>query len=212
MTTYRLTPRNDRALTTLLDRQDGLITWQQARRQLSDKAVRHRVRTGRWRRVHHGLYLTRADDTDRQRLWTASLAAGHGHPAPLAGVTALRQFGLDGGLLPGDAPVHVLVPAGRPARHTPPDVLVHRTRRLSSVDVCPTAAPPCTTAARALVDAVEWAADGLEAMIVLGAVHHQQLVSSAQVRPVLARLPRLARRALIEETVFDGDWDLPRVT
>ncbi|GAA2864846.1 hypothetical protein Acy02nite_14060 [Actinoplanes cyaneus] len=213
MTTCDSTPRNAPALHALLHRQDGLITWQQARQQLSDKAVRHRLRSGRWRRVHHGLYLTRADDADdRQRLWIASLTAGHGRPAPLAGVTALRLLGLDTGPVAGDLPVHVLVPASRPARHTPPDVVVHRTRRLGSADVCPTAAPPCTTAARALIDAVEWAADGLEAMIVLGAVQHQQLVSSAQIRPVLARLPRLTRRELIEDTVLDDDWDLPRAT
>lgn len=198
------------ALNALLQRQDGLITRRQARQELSDKAIRCRVRSGRWRRVHHGLYLTRAGEPssadERRRLWIASLTAGHGRPAPLAGVTALRRLGLDTGPAPGDATIHVLVPTSRPARNPPPDVLVHRTRRLIEADVCPTTDPPCTTAARALIDAVEWAADLLAATVVLHAVRRQRLVSAEQVRPVLARLPRLSRRALIVAAIRD---DLP---
>ncbi len=201
-------PRSARALSAILTRQDGLITWQQARQQLSEKTVRHRVRTGRWRRVHRGLYLTGDGEvTEQQRLWIASLGAGNGQPALLAGTTALRLLGLD--RPPGGGPIDVLVHSSRPDRDPPPAVRVHRTRRLSSVDQCPTIGPPCTTAARALVDAVEWAEDTLAAMLVLGAVHEQRLVSSAQIRPVLARLPRLSRRELIEEIVFEGEWDLP---
>ncbi|WP_436521596.1 type IV toxin-antitoxin system AbiEi family antitoxin domain-containing protein [Actinoplanes sp. HUAS TT8] len=199
-------PRNAQTLGAILRRQDGVITWRQARQQLSEKAIRHRVRTGRWRRVHRGLYLTGDDLGHRQHLWIASLGAGNGRPALLAGLTALRHLGLGG---PGDPAVHVLVPANLPDRDPPPAVRVHRTRRLSSVDVCPTSTPPCTTAARALVDAVEWAEDRLDAMLVLGEVGRRRLVSPAQVRPVLARLPRLARRDLIERTVFDGEWDRP---
>lgn len=200
--------RNAHALHAILTRQEGLITWRQARQQLSEKAVRHRVRSGRWRRVHRGLYLTDTDDlSDRQRLWIASLGAGNGRPALLAGVTALTQLGLSRPPSPVDGRIHVLVHTSRPDRDPPFAVLVHRTRRLSGVDVCPTVSPPCTTAARALVDAVEWAPDVTTAMSVLGAVHRRRLLSSAQVRPVLARLPRLSRRDLIEQAVFDGGWD-----
>ncbi|GIF07316.1 type IV toxin-antitoxin system AbiEi family antitoxin domain-containing protein [Actinoplanes siamensis] len=201
-------PRSAHLLDAILTRQAGVITWHQARRVLSDKAVRHRVRTGRWRRMHRGVYLTRHGSvTDRQFLWIASLAAGNGRPALLAGVTALRSLGLSRAG-PG-FPVHVLVPTSRPDRDPPLGVLVHRTRRLSSTDVCPTVAPPCTTAARALVDAVEWAPDDAAATIVLAEVRRQRLVSSAQVRPVLARLPRLSRRQLLTGTVLAPGWDPP---
>ncbi|AEV82858.1 hypothetical protein ACWT_1839 [Actinoplanes sp. SE50] len=193
--------RTAQAVDAILLRQHGVITWQQARRHLSEKAIRHRVRSGRWRRVHRGIYLAHSESCTRQQyLWVASLGAGNGRPALLAGVTALQVLGLQ--RLPADPlPIHVLVHISRPDRDPPPGVRVHRTRRLSMVDVCPTIAPPCTTAARALVDAVEWATDGDDATRVLAAADGQRLVSPEQVRPVLARLPRLSRRRLLERAL-----------
>jgi hypothetical protein len=209
--------RSAQALSALLTRQDGLITWHQSRRFLSEKTVRHHVRAGRWRRVHRGLYCTRPGSlTERQLWWTASLGAGNGRPALLAGATALRMFGLRRfawdarppvGPVIGIRPMHVLVHSSRPDRDPPDGVKVHRTRRLSSIDVCPTISPPCTTAARALIDAVEWADDRAEAALVLATVRRHRLVSEAQVRPVLARLPRLSRRRLIEEAVFGPGFE-----
>ncbi|BCY06844.1 hypothetical protein L3i22_019320 [Actinoplanes sp. L3-i22] len=205
-------------MNALLIRQAGLITWQQARRFLSEKTVRHRVRAGEWQRIHRGLYCARPEEAgERQMWWAASLAAGNGRPALLAGASALRVFGLRrfdwagwpaGGLVLGVLPVHVLVHSSRPDRDPPDGVRVHRTRRLSSVDICPTVSPPCTTAARALVDAVEWAGDRAEAAMVLATVRRHRLVSQAQVRPVLNRLPRLSRRRLIEETVFGSSVEV----
>ncbi|GAA2669107.1 type IV toxin-antitoxin system AbiEi family antitoxin domain-containing protein [Actinoplanes palleronii] len=213
-------PRTTYAFHELLIRQDGLITWQQARQFLNEKAVRHRIRSGRWTRMHRGLYLTHTGAlTERQHWWAASLGAGNGRPALLAGVSALHLLGLH---QPTSArprpprphspasppetfePVHVLVPDARPDRNPPPGVIVHRTRRLCTADSCPTVAPPCTTAARSVIDAAQWAFTDTEAIALIASAFQQRLVSEAQIRPVLARIPRLARRRLIETTVADA--------
>jgi hypothetical protein len=194
---------SDPALAALLERQRAVISSRQARRHLSESAVRHRIESGRWRRVHRGVFLTHTGPVGRaEGLWVASLAAGNGRPALIAGVTALRVLGLR---LPDDAePIHVLLPAHLTDRDPPPGVVVHRTRHLSRADARPGTAPPCTTAARSLIDAARWSLTDAGAVSLIAATFQQRLVTAAEVDAVLTTRPRIRRRPLIESAVADA--------
>ncbi|WP_433794419.1 DUF559 domain-containing protein [Actinoplanes sp. CA-252034] len=196
-------PDQDIALAGILRAQHGVISWRQARRRLTGSAVNHRVVSGRWQRVHLGVYLAYPGQVTRiQRWWIASLAVGNGRPALLAGLTALRLHGLR---LPEAAePVHLLLPAHRTDRDPPPGVVVHRTRRLSRADARLDMSPPCTTAARSMVDAAQWAFDDTTAVSIVAATFQQRLVVLDQVRTVLGTSRRLRRRPVIESAVADA--------
>jgi very-short-patch-repair endonuclease len=197
---YRLEPATD--LDFLLFRQVGVLSRRQALRHMSDKAVRHRLHTGRWRLAHRAVYLTHSGPmTEEQRRWVASLAAGAGRPTYLAGISALAVLGLRGY---GRRRIHVLVPAHRRDSDPPTDVTVHRTRVLPRVDRHPVASPPCTMPARSLLDAAQWAGSDDEAVTIVAAGFQQRLVGIVDVEPVLARMPRLRRRRVIVAAVADA--------
>jgi hypothetical protein len=203
-----LTPDQDTPLDGLLRFQHGVISWRQARRHLTESAITHRVASGRWRRMHLGVYLTYGGPVTRaQRWWIASLAVGNGRPALLAGLTALRVHGLrlPGLRLPEAAePVHLVLPAHLTDRNPPAGAVVHRSRRLSRDDACLDMSPPCTTAARSLVDAAQWALDDTAAISVVAATFQQRLVTLDQVHTVLASSRRVRRRPVIESAVADA--------
>jgi len=186
----------------LLLRQDGVLAWRQARRFLSEKAVLHRVRSGRWRSAHRAVYVTHNGPiTIKQQRWIASLAVGNGRPALLAGSTALAHLGLRGR---HEGAIHVIVPAQRVDTDPPAGVIVHRTRRLIRQDVHLSGTPPCTMPARSMIDAAQWAATDAGAVTVIAATFQQRLVDLGDVRPVLARMKRVRRRAVIEAAVADA--------
>ncbi|MGH3739484.1 MAG: hypothetical protein ACRDT6_28370 [Micromonosporaceae bacterium] len=182
--------------------QDGVVTWRQASRGLTPDVVRGRVASGRWQRPCRGVLVAHNGPlTAPQREWVAVLAAGRG--AVLAGLTAAALCGLRG----YDSPaIHVLLPAHRTvdrrAVYGDLPVRLHRTSVLSSGDVL-RGRPPHTTAARALIDAAQWATTEAQARAVLAAGVQQRLVTGGELREVLARLPRARRRRLMCETVAD---------
>lgn len=89
----------------------------------SDAVIRHRLRTGQWRRLQAGVYSVAAAPLDwLDQLQAALLAAGDG--ALVSHRAALVVWGLDG---LRSAPVEVTVPyAHAPIPH---EVVRHRTRR-----------------------------------------------------------------------------------
>jgi hypothetical protein len=104
-------PDDADALTHLLYLQHGTISYRQALGHMSRAALRNLLDSGRWRRVHAGVFVAHNGSvTDDQRRWTASLAAGCGVPALVGGRSALAVLGLK-----GFAPdrIDVLLPAGR---------------------------------------------------------------------------------------------------
>jgi very-short-patch-repair endonuclease len=186
----------------LLFRQSGVLSRRQALRHLSAKAIQHRLRSGRWRSAHRAVYLTHTGPlTVDQRLWVASLAVGGGRPGFLAGVSALAVLGLRG--YPSRL-IHALAPANRRDRDAPPDVVVHRTRTLPRADRHVVASPPCTMPARSVLDAAQWAGTDERAVTIVAAAFQQRLVGLIDVEPVLARMPRLRRRAVIAAAVADA--------
>jgi very-short-patch-repair endonuclease len=109
-------------------------------------AIRHRLATGRWQRLHVGVYrIAGAPETWRQRLAAACLAAGPG--AIASHRAAARLWGLPAVEAAG---VEVSAPRGRSLRR--PGVPAHRPRRLDPVDVTELDGIPVTTPARTLVD------------------------------------------------------------
>jgi hypothetical protein len=181
-------------LNQLLAQQNGVISLTQARGYLSRSAIRHRTANGTWQVAHRGVIVVhKGAMSTQQSRWVASLAAGAGTPALLGGLTALAVLGGQG--LDG-RPIHVLLAAHRREGDPPSGVVVHRTSRLPAEDVEPEASPPCTTAARSLVDAASWAGSDQEAVTAIALAFQQHLVTLNAVRTVLGRLPRAKRRRL----------------
>jgi hypothetical protein len=186
----------------LLFRQHGVVSRRQALRFVSAKVVERNVEYGRWQRAHRGVYLTHnGPPTDRQRLWVASLAVGGARPAFLGGLTALQAQGLR--RISSDT-IHVLLPAVSQERNPPTGVRVHRTTHLPPEDCYRAADPPCTYAARAVVDAAQWARSDNEARTIIAAAFQQRLVFGGQIHQVLDRMPVVRRRALVGRTAGDA--------
>jgi len=187
-------------LSLLLRRQSDVITRGQALGYLSPKALAHRVRSGRWQRVHDGIYVTHNGPLDLQHArWIGCLAAGK--HALLAGLSAAELCGLRG--FPSRV-VHILMPARQRERNPPRGVVVHRTSRLTGAEVNLLGLPPHTTAARSLVDAAAWAGTDDAARAVIAAGYQQRLVVAGEIESVLDRLARVPRRALIVEAAADA--------
>jgi hypothetical protein len=193
-------------LTALIESQDGVVARSQARGHLSEKAIRHRIESGRWRRVHRGIYNTHGGPVrPSQHLWIALLAAGTGSStqdssACLGGVSALHVHGLRG--IAADR-VHVVVAPNRQVR-APRGVAIHRVR-LVDEDRHTVARPPATAVGRSVIDAAAWARSDEEARLVIAASFQQRLVTAAEIGHVLDRLPMTNRRRLVISTVRDAD-------
>jgi hypothetical protein len=189
-------------LDQLLFRQaDVLATWQ-AMRYFSRGAIRHRLASERWQRVHRGVLVTRLGPLNReQRTWIGLLAAGDRRPALLGGLSALEAFGLQ--RFERDT-VDVVVPATQRPRQPPAYVRIHRTNRLPPCDVRDLADPPSTMPARALVDAARWASSDREARAIVAASFQQRLVAGDDVYQVLQRLSPIRRHRLIALTAADA--------
>ncbi|HEX8347065.1 MAG TPA: type IV toxin-antitoxin system AbiEi family antitoxin domain-containing protein [Actinoplanes sp.] len=191
----------------LLARQDGVVSRRQALRHMSSGAVERRVASGRWQTAHRGVYVTHSGPVGpRERRWVAALAAGSGRVALLGGLSALETLGFRGlaGISDRTGGLHVLVPARLTVRRPPAGVVVHRTTTIDPGDIHQMGSPPGTMPARSLIDAAQWAADDDKARAIVAAAFQQRLVCASDVEPVLDRMQRAHRRALITEAVRDA--------
>jgi hypothetical protein len=180
--------------------QHQVLSVRQARQFFTESAIRHRLRTGRWRRAHRGVLLASASGQldRRQRWWVAVL----GTPGTvLAGRSALEAAGLRG--FAADT-VDLLLRPGRRGRHPPDWARLHHTRNLPSEDLLAAGLLPCTAPARSLVDAARWASSDNEARTVIAMAFQQRLVEEREVLAALDRAPRGGRRKLIYCTVLDS--------
>ncbi|MEU7822308.1 DUF559 domain-containing protein [Catellatospora sp. NPDC049133] len=194
-------PRDDSSdLDFLLFRQHDVLSRAQALAYFSEKAIRHRLATGRWQRPRRGVLVLRdTPGDDDQRRWIAVLAGPAG--TVTAGRTALAQLGLRGFHVHA---IHLLMPSATRDRDTPHDVIIHRTRRLEASEVHDLGSPPCTMPARSVVDAAQWARSDDEARAIVAAAVQQRLVDAADLRAVLARLSSVRRRPVIMLAVNDA--------
>jgi very-short-patch-repair endonuclease len=186
----------------LLRRQNGVVSRRQALRFTTAKVVDWRIASGRWQRVHRGVFVTHSGPlTEQQRLWAASLAVGAGRPALLGGLSALIAHGLRRF---DSRHIDLLLPTRRRDRNPPPGIRVHRASRLPATQINGWMGPPATTPPRAVVDAAQWATTDVEARTIVAISFQQGLVKGDEVDRVLAGLPVVPRRSLIGRTARDA--------
>jgi len=121
-----------RSAHSLLRCQRGVLTRAQAiDAGLTDGAIAVRLRSGRWQRLHTGVYATFSGEPPRDsRLWAAVLRAGP--RAALSHQTAAELYGLtvpSHGLAVPAPMIHVTVPSGSPVTR-PAGTIVHYSGRL----------------------------------------------------------------------------------
>lgn len=200
----------DRLVAVLARRQHGTFTHAQAAELGAGRSViRRRVETGRWERVHTGVYrLAGSQPSWHQQLLAACLAWGpdsvisHFSAAPLWRLI---------GFMPG--PIELCVPRER--KRAVRGCVVHRPRLLPAVDVTVIGTIPVTTPARTLVDlaavvSVETLEEALDDALRRGLVSLSRLRWRAQEigrmgRPGVTKLRGLidAGSAGVPQSVFE---------
>jgi len=170
--------------------QAGVITSKQALRAgLSRNAIVSKVRNGRWRRVHRGVYVIFTGPLTRDaQLWAAVLFAGTG--AKLSHQTAAEILGLTNRRSPL---IHVTIPVNR--RVIPPQsVIIHISSSVVQGWRFARGIPPHTFAEETIIDLVHAATD-LDAVIAyVTDAFGRTLTSEARLRREVAGLPRAAAR------------------
>lgn len=176
------------------ERQAGVVTATQAvRAGLSRTVVRSRVRSGRWQRLHHGVYATFSGDPSRTAvLWAAVLYAGPG--AVLSHRTAAEL----GRLVdePSDL-IHVSIPADR--RVSPaPGLVLHISKRAREA-VHPARLPPQTRVEETVLDLADSARTIDDAVGWITRALGRRLTTQTRLRDALAVRQRIRwRRELTE--------------
>jgi hypothetical protein len=149
-------------------------------------AVQHRVSSGRWRRVHRGVYTVAQAPLDRDTRQLAALLACGPH-AVLSHRSAAALWGLI-----DDRPVlQITVPYGSGGRRAPSGAKLHRTRRLEPADLTARRGLPVTTVARTLVDLAA-AVDREELERAVHEAEVLRLLDRATVEAAITRLPARA--------------------
>lgn len=208
----------------VLDYQHGIITTKQLHYLgLSTRQIQHRVESGQWPAVLHGVYAVTNGPLDRSMtLWAALLFGGP--RAVLSHRTAAEEWALES--VDATAPVHVTVPYGlsaesqaptyrqagsRSERLVPregdllhPGVVVHRSRAHTHITV-PTV-PPRTSRADTILDlAVSEPSAATGARVVVAAATTGGVPVHDLLRRIEERPPRRYRRALTAALVSVSD-------
>ena len=192
-----------REWTLLLNSQRGIIGNSQAQRVgVPRKAVRHRLNTGQWRRMHRGVYATFTGEAPREaKLWAAVKRVGEG--AMLSHETAAEIHGLT------DRPstkIHVTVPhSRRPAQNKPiQGVIIHRSDQ-SRPQRLPSWRLPCTRIEDTVLDLVAAAGSFDEAYSWVSRALSKQLVTVGMLREAMTARTRVRWRAWLAEALTDAD-------
>jgi hypothetical protein len=189
-------------LAALAGAQAGIVTHAQAAAAgFTESWMEHRLRSERWRRVHHGIYATFTGPLPREaELWAALLWAGKG--AMLSYETALEVAEL---IDKASAEIHITVPsARRPAQGKPmPGVVIHRSDQVSSLVAAPPGLPRTSVEDAVLDLAAAAAAFGDAYSWVSLAVTRGQVPIDA-LRQALDRRSRFPRRPLFTEVLDDA--------
>jgi hypothetical protein len=185
-----------RALRELAELQRGVICRSQALAcGLSDQAVRCRVDSGRWQRLHTGVYTVFTGAPDRQaRLWAALLRAGPG--SALSFQTAAE---LDGLLDKPASLIHVTIPATR--RITAIRGVSVHTRLNAERARHPVRLPPRTRLEETVFDLTDSCDDLVAAMHWVSSALGRRLTTQAQLRDAAAQRPQLRWRRAIDRAL-----------
>jgi hypothetical protein len=174
----------------LLRRQRGVLTRAQALDAgLTGKAIVVKLRSGRWQRLHTGVYATFSGEPPRYaQLWAAVLRAGCG--AVLSHQTAAELYGL----LAVPAPViHVTVPGARRINR-PPGIVVHHSGRLDQ-SRHPVLTPPRTRVEDTVLDLVEVSPSLDEAVSLILRASASRRTTPDRILVALERRPKMPHRA-----------------
>lgn len=138
----------DALVAQIAARQHGVVSIAQLHDAGLDKhRVRHRARSGRLHRVHHGVYAVGHRRLSREGRWVAAvLACGKG--AVLSHRSAAELWGL---LAPTDGRVDISIPS-TPGRGTRAGIRLHRCRSLLPSLMTRKRDIPVTTVARTIAD------------------------------------------------------------
>ena len=187
----------------LLDAQSGIADRTQARHAgFSKRAIRHRLQSGKWRRVHHGVYVTFTGKVQReQRLWAALRRAGPG--AMLSHETAAEVHRIT------DKPsalIHITVSASRrPGQHRPiRGVVIHRSDQSRPARL-PEWELPRTRIEDTVLDLVAAAGTFDEAYGWISSVLSAKRVTVQGLREAMAERSRIRWRTWLTEALADAD-------
>ncbi|MGH3165608.1 MAG: type IV toxin-antitoxin system AbiEi family antitoxin domain-containing protein [Trebonia sp.] len=182
--------------------QAGVVTRAQAERAgFTERQIGYRLSSGRWQRIHRGVYATFTGVVPRQaRLWAAVLWAGE--DAILSHETALEAEELIG--RPG-RDIHVTVPRQRrPAQGQPmPGVIIHRSDLAYSWTKAP-AKLPRTPVEEAVIDLAAAAPAFDDAYSWLSRAFTDWNVRAHELRAALDRRKRFPYRAWLQDAIDDA--------
>jgi hypothetical protein len=186
-----------------VDAQRGVVDHEQARQAgFTRRALAHRLRSGKWRRMHRGVYATFSGPAQREaKLWAAVQRAGPG--AMLSHQTAAEVHGLT------DRPateIHITVPsARRPAQHRPiRGVVIHRSDQ-SRPQYLPPWLLPRTRIEDTVLDLVATAKTFDEAYSWISRALSRDLATAGMLRDALASRSRIRWRAWLTDALADAD-------
>ncbi|MFY9866596.1 MAG: hypothetical protein WAK58_22515, partial [Trebonia sp.] len=195
------TQRRDWFLT--LDAQSGVADRSQALQAgYSRRAMAHRLKSAKWRRVQRGVYATFTGPVHREaRLWAALRRAGPG--AMLSHETAAEVHGLTD---KPSAKIHITVPPNRHPAHYRPiaGVVIHR-----SAQSLPARLPewelPRTRIEDTVLDLVATARTFDEAYSWISRALSKHLVSVGMLREAMGGRSRIRWRVWLSEALADAD-------
>jgi hypothetical protein len=141
-----MAPKNHQAW-ELVRQQHGLISREQLRRLgFTDDGIKHRIATGRLRRVRQGVYLVGRPGLTEHGHWMAAvLACGDGAVLSHSSAAALWRIGFE-----SRSVVELSLPS--PSRRRRPGLRIHRRPSLRERDVTTEYGIPVTTPIQTLID------------------------------------------------------------
>jgi hypothetical protein len=199
----RATEKAARDWTLMVDSQRGIVGRPQTRQVgISGKAVRHRLESGQWRRVHRGVYAAFTGEVSREaKLWAALQRAGAG--AMLSHETAAELHGLT------DRPgrnIHITVPhSRRPAQQgSIRGVVVHRSD-VSRPQPLPEWVLPRTRVEDTILDLVANASTFDDAYAWVSRAVAERLVTVGMLRAALNARRRMRWRGWLTDALADAE-------
>lgn len=133
----------DARISLLATLQHGIVTWNQLiGLGISEKAIRHRIATGRLHKIHRGVYAVGHEALTNESRWTAAVFAVE------PGALSHFASGAASGFLPAGGPLHVTAENRRRPR---PGLIVHRAE-LPPADLTTIGGILATTVERTMLD------------------------------------------------------------
>ena len=182
----------------LLDRQRGVLArWQVTAMAVDTGVVTARLRSGRWQRVHLGVYAAFTGQLGREaELWAAVLRAG-----PRAVLSHQSAAELDGFAAGPSALIHVTVPLAQHMSRVP-GLVVHRSGRLD-VARHPARIPPRTRVEETALDLAQLATTFDDAFSWISRPCSARLTTPGLVLQTMQSRPRIRWRGQLAVALSD---------